>query len=249
MTEVADEVAGLLGAPASQPAYALAPGLVSPIDTQPGLGPSGGARRAAITPIAGGTQLLPDRDSTFSSAAAELTEPVVGALRSRRRGRVWLLALVLLAAAGGAGYRFLGMPPSPARVDSPHATAPAVEPRAAPPVPAHVEVAPAVTAPPTSVEVQIASDPAGAELWIDGEARARGRTPLRLEVRRTSSPLRAVLKAPGYQERAFVVDPGDSTSMVVDMEKVHKDKIRPHHAAPARPKATGGEETFRPMGD
>jgi serine/threonine-protein kinase len=248
MIEVAEDVAFLMGAPHAGASFASAPGLAAPaVDTQPGLGPGGGGRRAAITPIAGGTQLLPDRDSTFSSAAAEVTEPVVESIRPRRSGRWWLLALVLLGAAGGAGYRLVGMSPAPTGEQKPRATTRAAE----VPVPAvaPVGVAPPVTAPPSFLEVQIASDPVGAELWLEGESRPRGRTPLRLELRRSASPLRAVLKAPGFLDRAFLVDPADSASMVVDMEKVHKEKSRPHRAQPARPKSSGGDETFKPMGD
>jgi serine/threonine-protein kinase len=74
----------------------------------------------------------------------------------------------------------------------------------APPAPAVVP--PPAVAPPAARRIAITSQPPGAEVWIDAEPTARGRTPLTLELA-AAQTASAALRAPGFDSVTLTLDP------------------------------------------
>jgi serine/threonine-protein kinase len=227
----------MIGGVALRPRVSL-PGSAPRIDqatplppSRPGNASTGSQRFPA--PVAGGTRVLSqDRpeSSTFRHTASELLST---ASRNRaRRKSTWFVVMGLAAAAVAAGI-FLTQP----HPDKKRGTAEgASEPSAVTPTsPATGRVEPphrAVEAPEEPVEaprtarapVRIESKPADAELWVDGESRPRGRTPLDVALPPGSRPVDAVLKVPGYADRPISIDPARGKPLVVELTKQENQK-------------------------
>jgi serine/threonine protein kinase len=75
-----------------------------------------------------------------------------------------------------------------------------------------------VAAPPARVEVEIVSMPPSAEIWLEGESSTRGSTPLRMMLLRSDTPVPAVLKAVGYQDKSVLLDARRSGTVIFTLE-------------------------------
>jgi serine/threonine-protein kinase len=172
------------------------------------------ARSPAAGPVAGtlgATRVLPGQLTTLSDTAASLAAPSTAPAGRRRWLPLAAGALVVAAAVGALLLR--SGPPLERPVPG---TAAAPEPRpAAAPAPA------AAAAPePAMVSIVVASTPAGAQVWVDGEPEARGVTPLTLTVDR--SPARRTLRLTlmGYAERRLSVAADRADAVAVALVKL-----------------------------
>jgi serine/threonine-protein kinase len=233
MAEIAHTIASLTGI--SAPTY---PGHASGHPSMPGLAP----------PSAPGLRAGPPVDTTLGRTAGQVSAPVVV---PRSRGRALVIGGATAAAVIVAGVALRGLgkhdaPPAPTVA----ATAPASP--AAVPAPtsatAPSPVAQPAPSPKPDVRIEVASSPSGAELWVDGEARARGRTPVTVPLAADAAPGRAVVRSPGYADQSLVLDPRGATRLMVRLEKAEKaDKPRTRRASS---KSTAGAGSiYRPMGD
>jgi serine/threonine-protein kinase len=153
----------------------------------------GAAPSAQEPPVAAGpgAQVI-DRagSTTLGGSASEIAAETEIVARSRKRS-AWP------AIAGAAALVVVGGIVAFTR-SAPHGTAPTAA--GAPPA------APAVPSPaPAARRIAITSQPAGAEVWVDGEAAARGRTPVTLELA-TAQSARATLRASGYDPVTLSLD-------------------------------------------
>jgi eukaryotic-like serine/threonine-protein kinase len=155
--------------------------------------------------------------TTLGSSAGELATQEGeggddGVTRPRRR---WLLpavgAGVVAVAALGLVLR-AGSSPSGA---APSAAASAPAPNLVP-------------APPTTVRIEVSSQPAGAELWIGDEKTARGRTPVSVELARGRT-LAAQLRLEQRTPIDIVLDPEVTRPITV----VYPESPKPPTSAPA----------------
>ena len=113
----------------------------------------------------------------------------------------------------------------------------------APPEPAatrrkSLEPEPVPTAP-ARVEVEIVSMPASAEVWLQGEISPRGSTPRRMMLLRSDTPVPAVLKAAGYQDKSVLIDASKSGTVIFTLEpQKPTSEVRPKErvASPSRPR-------------
>ncbi len=197
------------------------------------------------SPSAGGTRLLPDQPagngrSTLGMSAAEA---MPGGPRPRRRAVLWLTAGGL-AAAGVAFAIFRGDPrlhPAAAMraVDRQPLTQQPVPP------PRHAAVGvPSTTPPPepATVTIDVQSQPSGASVWLGDAAEPRGRTPLRLALPRSPTPVHATLKADGYADGTITFGVDRDQTIELALQPVEAR----HH--PARPTASthGGHRAAHP---
>ncbi len=161
---------------------------------------------AAVT---GQLKVAPDEAGTQPSGLT------IGTLRRHeRRWRVAVGAAGLLTFGGTAAW-LLSRSPQAAPVSAPAAVA-APAPVAAPPPP---PVAPVEPAKNSSVQIQVASDPADAEVFLDAEARPRGRTPLELVLPRGGPVHQIKLKAPGFQVAVIAAKPDRDRELVVPLAR------------------------------
>jgi serine/threonine protein kinase len=168
------------------------------------------------------TPQRPRDDGTFSSGTR--TQPVAV---TRRR---WLLAVpLLLVGAGAVAYQLL-------QPETPHA-------RLAPPL-----TAVATPAAPTPVIFTVQSEPADAEVTVEGAP--VGRTPLSFKVPRGARELELAVRASGHKEarRTLVPDRDRDLDLTLPPEP-----DAPRHAVSRRPSRkksqTGDEIPFAPVGD
>ena len=240
MSDIAARLEGLAGIAApSHPVHVTGPqsrsGLAPP--SQPGLRPS------------------PVTETTLGRTAGEVVDGDT-LPRSGRRG--WLIGGGVAIAAAIAVFALRGS----GKPDAAHeASAPAAAPGPAassPPAPTAAAEKAAAAQPKPDVRVEIDSSPAGAELWVEGETAARGRTPLTVSLPPGSAKTRATLKSAGYADRPVALDPGGETKLSVRLDKLEKadkpadkgdktEKPRPHRASS---KGAGNAGVgYRPMGD
>jgi serine/threonine protein kinase len=88
------------------------------------------------------------------------------------------------------------------------------------------------------VSINIASDPPGAEVWIDGESASLGTTPKAIAVPKSTEPRRITLKHEGFQTRSLVVVPDiDRAPNVVRLVRIPavRRKAAPPREEPKRP--------------
>ena len=226
MAEIAKTIASL--ANVRVPTY---PGHATGHPSMPGLKPPSGPGLHPAPPA-----------TTLGRTAAEMIAPEV-VPRSNLRGPVIGVAAALAVAIGIYALRGRDTHDAspPARVAEPPATA------AAPAVPPPAPVA----VPKRDVRVEIASSPSGAELWVDGEPSARGKTPVTVTLGADAAPGRAVVKSPGYADQSVVLDPHGATRLMVKLEKAEKadktDKTRTRRSSSKS--AAGATSRYRPMGD
>jgi serine/threonine-protein kinase len=222
--------------------------------------------------VAGGTRVLSQKggppaknaqeSSTFRHTASELLTAPPESLRPSRKG--WVVGGLLVVGAGVAAAVVLTQPDhgggravtetSAARSIAPAGAARPDPPRRGvetPPEAAEETPPPAATPPrpteSTRATIRIESKPSGAALWIDGEPRPRGETPLDLALPRNSSPRDAVLKAPGYADAKLVLDPTRTRPLKVELEKEKRqDTKSPRHASRPTPKQESDRKPAKP---
>jgi serine/threonine protein kinase len=205
------------------------------------------AGQPLATPVAGGTKLLPNQ-STFRHMASELVPAAPGGA-----GRRWLqIALAVVAGGAAVGGVIILVKPAAGPIRATAVETPPARPVPVVPAPApRPEVAAPAAQPSPSdsdlASIRITSQPAGAELWMAGEAVSRGHTPLDVKLPRHSRLVDAILKQPGYVEKRFPIDPDKDQPINVELEREktsHSGASRSarHSAAPksdAKPKAGG----------
>ncbi len=94
----------------------------------------------------------------------------------------------------------------------------------APPATDTKPVKPEVTMPPEppkpeTVTIKVASDPAGAEVWLSGEEKARGETPLTFQLDKADQKLKVVLKKKGYKDKDTSIRPSRDVSIDMAMRR------------------------------
>ena len=82
---------------------------------------------------------------------------------------------------------------------------------------------------PGVVQIQIVSDPPGAEV-IDDAGRVLGRTPVQIAVPPSSTPRQFRLRRPGYSEQVFELTPDKDTSYSATLAKRAVDVKNPYRA-------------------
>jgi serine/threonine-protein kinase len=203
----------------------------------PGTGPAAMATAAAapahgapLTAPLARTKVLPGKLTTLSDTAAELasfdsTSP---------RGRRWLPAAagVSLLAAAAVAFAVLRRPEPRAERST---TKPTASSRSAPEAPT-----------PATVSIAIASSPAGAQVWVDDEASARGQTPLSVTIRKGQGNRALRLTLDGYLPKTLVVASDRDNAVAVALDAAPapvKPQPRPR---PKKPRSRAFDE-FRKM--
>jgi serine/threonine-protein kinase len=251
MAEIAaklESIAGIAPAPA-HPVHATGrqsfPGLAPP--SQPGLRPSS---QPGLRPSPS-----PATDTTLGRTAGEVVE-ADELPRSGRRG--WLIGGGVAVAAAIAVFALRGSGKHDA---APEGSAPPAPAAAAAPATVGTDTPaaekPSVPAPKADVRLEVDSTPPGAELWVEGETTARGRTPLTVALPASAPAARATLKSPGFADRALSLDPRGETKLMLRLDKAEKtdkaekaektEKSRPHRASSKGASSAGA--AYRPMGD
>jgi serine/threonine protein kinase len=126
----------------------------------------------------------------------------IGTLRQHERRKIAAYVAAGLVAVGGIAWLVTARARRPPEMKRPVVAAP---------------VAPVVTplAQPAVVRVRVASNPPGAEVFLDGDETARGLTPLTMMIPRGDAPRKLTLKAKGFRaESADVVPDSDGTLQI-----------------------------------
>jgi serine/threonine-protein kinase len=180
--------------------------------------------------VAGGTKVLSQTSAAQSSTFRHTASELLATAPKRSSKTPWVVALGVVGAGAAGAIFLLGQPHGDRRGGETAVVTPGAsgEPRTPPPrraVEAPEEPAEA-QAPvrPARTPVRIESRPTDAELWIDGEPRPRGRTPLDVALPPGSRPVDAVLKAPGYADRPISLDPARDRPLVVELTKEVSNK-------------------------
>jgi pyruvate/2-oxoglutarate dehydrogenase complex dihydrolipoamide acyltransferase (E2) component len=177
------------------------------------------AVRAAAAGGRDARQFTRAASTTLGSSAGELAaesadgeaDDLEAPARSRPRwlvpalgaGVVAVGALVLVLRGGASPTE---VAPRAASVPAPGAAA-----TAGPAAPAAASPSPA---PPSTVKIDVSSQPAGAELWVGEEATPRGRTPFAVELERGKSRP-AQLRLAGHAPVDVVLDPQEPRPLTV----------------------------------
>jgi hypothetical protein len=86
------------------------------------------------------------------------------------------------------------------------------------------EIPPVPDVTPERVAVQIASKPAGAEVFVDSEGQARGKTPLTVELARSEESVTLTLKRSGYKDSVQQIIPRKSGQLVWSLSRVREEE-------------------------
>jgi cytoskeletal protein RodZ len=231
--------------------------------------------------VPGGTLLLPatattTHSTTMSDSASEVSVGATKTVSTRRNpllvgGAISAVALVIVlvfvltpgsspkpsrpVVAVAPVTAPVGRPTSPAPETPP---GPASAPTAAPTENPTVETAavkqddtPRAEPEPKQVEIEVDSDPTGAEVWLPDDSQARGHTPFKVVLDRRAAPARVILKARGYADKTLKLNPTKPDPVSVTLERISRD-----HDTGGKKKApttlTGGKKDssgYKPMGD
>ncbi|HEY2744854.1 MAG TPA: PEGA domain-containing protein, partial [Polyangia bacterium] len=95
---------------------------------------------------------------------------------------------------------------------------------------------PAASAPAT-VQIHLTTRPAGAEVIVEGEASARGTTPLVITLPRGSDVRRLILAAPGYTRAFAEITPDVDSRVHYDLDRAPRRRVarKPKPAPPELP--------------
>jgi hypothetical protein len=76
---------------------------------------------------------------------------------------------------------------------------------------------------PKAVQIEVDSDPSGAEVWLPGDTEARGHTPFKVALDSKAAPARVIIKAHGYADKTVKLDPAnpDPVSVTLDRSASH----------------------------
>jgi serine/threonine-protein kinase len=181
--------------------------------------------------------------TTLGNSASELVaETEVVAPAPKRPPRAVLIggAAAVVVVAGGifALTRGGGHAAAPAAASAPEAPIAAPAPAAAAPA-AVLPAAEPASAP--VGRIPVTSEPPGAEVWIDDEATARGRTPLTVELPAGASA-RATLRAPGHEPVSLALDARDSSARHVTLPATAALAPEARPAPPHKHHKSGGSE-------
>jgi hypothetical protein len=273
MAAVVAELEALLGTKASQfaekvPLTSTMVGGIAPrprVDLPRTPAPSSPGQLPAA--MVGGTRVITQKpespkSSTFRHTASELlsaAEPP----RSPRKAATFI-GIGLAGAIAVGAFLFIptrrdtnrAVPETEAVTSDPARPARVEPPRRGVEAPEESPEAPVVEA---RAPIRIESKPANAELWIDGETKARGRTPLDVALPRRSSPVEAVLKAPGYTDLPISIDPARGKPLIVELaketsksgttKKTSTDSTTRRHSSRASSKPSGEQPPKPPKPD
>jgi len=192
--------------------------------------------------IPGGTLLLPatattTHSTTMSDSAAEVSASATKTVSTRRRplvlgaaaaavGLVVVLAFVLSSGSPTPKSPVAVAPPPPPPV------LPAVAPAPPPPPPpkqaaaenpgvetAAIKQDEAPKEAPNEVQIEVDSEPSGAEVWLPSDTEARGHTPFKVALDAKAAPARVILKSRGYADKTVKLDPAKPDPVSVTLEK------------------------------
>ena len=187
---------------------------------------------------------LPSAPTRLRKAVARLTLPTLEAWKQRERRRIIVIAATATLVVAGVIAR---RGPAPAAVapatrtgavvaplpDAPWLTAPSTVPQPA------AATSASVVAPPRAATVRIilTTKPAGATVTVEGEATARGTTPLSLTLPRGNGVRRLIFEAAGYQRALADVTPDVDSRMHFDLERAtpRAARRRPRKLKPTTP--------------
>jgi serine/threonine protein kinase len=174
--------------------------------------PSGASAQMDAVQAAAGDDAtaLPPSDAP----AAPASQPSATPPRRRRYELLGLVAFAGAAAAVVVQTRQAAPPPAPIAAPAP----PPAPPPPAPPPPVE---------PSKEVAVRINSTPSGAEVFLDGEPVARGRTPMTLMLPRGDQPHQLSVDAKGYQPHVVEVTPDSDSRLELT--------LTPRWAVPFKP--------------
>jgi serine/threonine-protein kinase len=210
--------------------------------------PSGDALADALEPLVDGwsaarvqalvAELFPEdalagsepAPATATTAITETGEEAQPARPRRRRALIGLVALAATAAA--AALALVARAPSTRPAPAPTVAATAAPASAPSPAPA----------PPPRVTIELRSEPPAASVFLDGDATARGLTPLQLELPASARPLRLELRKPSFMPEAMTVIPDVARAVQVRLRPTPAPSppVRPGkraHRDPSKPKA------------
>jgi eukaryotic-like serine/threonine-protein kinase len=228
----------LVAPPAGFPVEATGPRTTTPMPRPiTGTGPTMtplprpilGAAAAMTAPraIPGGTAIAPAVKDTTLGASVSVIDSARDFKIPRSGLRAWQVLVPVAGAAAVAAVLWLrgGLPgsaPQATTTAAPEVAVPAPDPRARAVVPV---AAPEPPAPP-DVIVKIGSTPEGAEVWLPGEAQARGKTPVRLQLPRAEGEQAVTLKAPGYADATLRIDRSKDGTAEMQLAKLSRTSQR-----------------------
>jgi serine/threonine-protein kinase len=194
----------------------FAQALADPAAYLAGALPAARPRPSVPLPLPAPVSVIAQHPTTLTQSAAELGV----APRPGGRGRVGVMlasCVAALALLGTAGFWALERAGGrPAASEAPRdpvpevaAAAPAPPPPAPPPT---VEPAPAPT-----ISLSFTSEPPGADVLVDGKA--RGKTPLVLEVPRAEGELAVTFRLAGYKDKTRAVRASHEAALDVALER------------------------------
>ena len=267
MSEVLAGLAHAAGSPApSRVATQLLPEASAP-GGRPTAEPAGAGTRVASAvakPAAvARTKLLPSEETppvserrvprvfaraastTLGGSASEIAASADDVPPAAPRSRALAIGAAIMGAALGvivlvgaiAWQRARSVSPAAEAAVAPASVLPSPLASAAPPAPP-----PSAPSAPAQVEIEIASEPPGAEVLMGDETAPRGRTPFKLKLATDAPPARAVLRAEGHDAATIVLDARDPRPIHVILS--------PSEArAPARAEPRHHAKTKRAFGD
>jgi len=94
-------------------------------------------------------------------------------------------------------------------------------------------VKPEVTMPPEpeTVTIKVASDPVGAQVWLAGEDKARGQTPLSFSLEKADKKISVVIKKKGFKDRKTSIKPSRDVSIYVAMRPERRSSSSRRHGS------------------
>jgi eukaryotic-like serine/threonine-protein kinase len=180
-------------------------------DSWPKKTPAGASRQKS----SGAGHASPGRPK---GAGEESDLPDIGEDAPRRPK--WILPVVVIAAVAAVGGITASLTHG-SKPTAPRSETTTVEQGAQSTPPKHEE-----PAPPTDVTVEFNSSPEGAALWVVGEDKARGNTPLKLTFARSSTLVDVLLTLPGYVDKRLSLDASRDRTMRVNLEAREPEHVR-----------------------
>ncbi len=97
-------------------------------------------------------------------------------------------------------------------------------------------VKPEVTLPPEPakpemVTIKVSSDPVGAEVWLSGEEKTRGETPLTFSIEKADEKVSVVLKKKGFKDKSTSIKPSRDVSIDVAMRPERRSSRSSHSSS------------------
>ena len=234
--------AGVLNTPTPSP--------IAPLTPVPGsLAPITPAPVQQYTPAGG--QVYTPAPGTLSPVPGQLAMPTpYPASRGSRLPLILGVVVVALGLAAGGFFLLKGKDSDkevaavPADPDKPDVVVP--DPDKPDPDKPDVVVPDAVDPPPLppvveKVTINVVSNPAGAQVWVVGEKKPRGVTPLEFELDKGDAKVKVKLKLSGYRDKTKTIVPNNNNDIDLNLTK---RKRGPKPPGPTRP--PGEDDVLRP---